>query len=185
LYKKLGILTPEERVEWRAQMILLRFGESSGTEEEEEEPECSTPVEKGIGTKRQNWTEEDGDEESTPLKIKQLKHTTGTRGVSPRIEEIVDPAPAKGKKPVTPPLPGPKVGTGMKIGPVRPLTSLERPLNDVASILSQVRADWEVKNSILNRIAELVSGKVDGTLPKTVANCISNPDEHRELKKWI
>jgi hypothetical protein len=42
-----------------------------------------------------------------------------------------------------------------------------------------------VKNVTLNRVAELVNGKVDSMLPEVVANYISNPDVNRKLEERI
>ena len=57
------------------------------------------------------------------------------------------------------------------------------PFNDLIEILSKIRADWEVKNLLLKRIAELVGAGPGGNLLKTVAECITNPDELKRMKE--
>ena len=48
-----------------------------------------------------------------------------------------------------------------------------------------MRADWEIKNTMLYAVADVVRGKVGSVLPEAVANCISNPNVIRELEERV
>ena len=118
--------------------------------------------------------EDEEEEEETLLTRKKSKHTPNLRGSPSRPSKEKEPEPPVPKKVE------PRKEAKVRAAPSTPLTNLTSPFNDLIWILSAVRADWEVKNTTLRVVADLVGGKVGSALLEAVANCISNPDMIQE-----
>jgi hypothetical protein len=59
------------------------------------------------------------------------------------------------------------------------------PFTGLITILSDIRADWEVKKRTLVAIGTLVGADPDESLTGRVAECITNPDEIRRLEEEV
>ena len=124
--------------------------------------------------------EDDEEEEETPLTRKKSKQTPNLRGSPSGLSKEKKPEPEVRVEPALPKKVEPRKEAKVRAAPSTPLTNLMGPFNDLIWILSAVRADWEVKNTTLCVVEDLVGGKVGSALPEAVANCISNPDMIQE-----
>ena len=88
-------------------------------------------------------------------------------------------------EPVVPKKLEPLGETKVRAALATPLTDLICSFDDLIRILDAVRADWEIKNTMLYAVVDLVRGKVGSALPEAVANCISNPDVIWELEEQV
>ena len=140
---------------------------------------------------------EEEDEEATPLSKKRHKATVGNQGTPSKA--------TKGKEPGSEVLQG--MATLVRASPIKtsspkgepstvnkgkastsgsvPPTGINRLFGELVQILGEIRVDYEIKHSTLNQVASLVGGKANSLLPKTVANCIKNLDETRDLEDRI
>ena len=124
--------------------------------------------------------EDDEEEEETPLTRKKSKQTPNLRGSPSGLSKEKTPEPEVRVEPAVPKKVEPRKEAKVRAAPLMPLTNLTGPFNDLIWILSAVRADWEVKNTKLHVVEDLVGAKVGSALPAAVANCISNPDMIQE-----
>ena len=142
-------------------------------------------------TKKRIWDLDDEDEDAGPLlSRKRSKQTVRIRGTPASTDKGKNPEPEKRKEPelkISPPKKKVEFRAGPQIveGPGVPLTSLDGPFSDMARNLSAVKADRVVKSLVLTQVADLVGGNPDSLPPTMVANCISNPDQIREMEKWV
>jgi len=158
LYKEQQLLTGMEEKTWRAQETLLKYGEF-GTDKEADSEPGSDPETEG---------EEDDDVPLPPFKRRKTTppHKRGTP--SGRDEPVPEGVPAT-----------------VRSIPEEEETDPTDPFDNLITILSNVRADWEVKRRILASIGKLVDASADNKLVDKVAECITNPDESRKQEAEI
>lgn len=57
------------------------------------------------------------------------------------------------------------------------LEDLDNAVVDLVQILSLVKADWHIKDEMLNKVVDLVGGHALKSLPEMVASRISDPEQ--------
>jgi len=195
MYQKQGLLSTVEESEWRAQIVLSKFG-ASDDESSETEPDSTPPA----GTSKEdmkNWAEEEEDEEEIPLSNrKRLKMTVGNRGSPAGPKTGGKPVPVEVKGATTRAKASPDKSNLAKTGPSKTGlqevdkekaiasgssdTGMNSLFGKLIHVMGEIQSRCVLRQTALASVASLVGGKVDSSLPEAVANCIHNPDEDRE-----
>jgi hypothetical protein len=182
LYEHHGVLTMNEEAIWKNQDAVRRFGESEGEEEPEEEGTDSECEEGKAGDrKRMKVTPVEGrGTPPTPTKpiTPQGGPSAGPSGI-PMMEKMGPETQPWGRTG--------EQAEGSRRGKAAveeyPDNMDERdPFTMLVRTVSEIRADWQIKATAMGKIAALVGGLPDRSLPVKVAECITNPDEIRKTE---
>ena len=170
LYHEHQLLSGTEEKTWRDHEVLLKYGESSETDDEPEDESGTDPE-----------SEEEEEERLKPSNKRQKVTPPSGRGTPPTPNKA---SPRPEGRPEGRPERSPR---GQPVGKASCSegTDPEDPFSQLITILCNVRADWEVKKIVLSDIGKLVDAVPDSTLPAKVAECITNPEEIRKQEAEV